>query len=52
MAYNLTKPITIIFDAVDNQCKLGELARQLYNPSQIVDLAFLVISNYPIFETM
>ena len=50
IAYNLSKPIAVIFDAVDNQGKLGELVGKPYTPSQIVDLDFLVISNYPIFR--
>ena len=50
MAYNLTKPITVIFDAVDYQRELGELFSKPYTLSQIVDLVFLVISDYPIFR--
>ena len=50
MTYNLTEPITVIFDAVDNQRELGELTGKHYTPSQIADLSFLVISNYPIFR--
>ena len=52
MAYNLTKPIMVIFDAVDDQRKLGESADKLYTPPKIMDLVFLVISNYPFFKIM
>ena len=50
MVYNLSEPITVIFDAIDNQGKLGELVGKPYTLSQIVDLAFLVISNYSFFR--
>ena len=50
MAYNLSEPIMVIFDAFNDQHELGELDGKLYTPSQIEDLAFLVISNYPIFR--
>ena len=50
MVYDMTKPTTVIFDMVDNQCKLEELAGKYYTPSQILDLAFLAISNYSSFR--
>ena len=50
MVYNLTNSITVICDVIDNQRELGELFGKTYTPSQTVDLAFLVISNYLIFR--
>ena len=50
MTYNLIKPITVFFDEVINQRKLGELAKKSCTPSQIMDLNFRVISNYPIYR--
>ena len=49
MSYGMTKPSTVIFDAVDNHRELGELAGKHSILSQIVNLTFLVISDYPIF---
>ena len=49
-AYDLAKPITVIFDVVNDQRELGELARKSHTPSQIMDLALLEISNYLIFR--
>ena len=48
MTYDMTKPIMVIFDAVNDQRELGELTGKSYTPSQIVYLTFLVVSNYPI----
>ena len=50
MAYNLSEPIMIIFDAVNDQYKLRDLVSKPYTPSQFVDFAFLVISNHQIFR--
>ena len=50
MACGLNKPIMVIFGALNNQCNLGKAAGKPYTPSQMVDLAFLIISNYPIFR--
>ena len=50
MVYVLSKPITVIFDTDDKQRELGELAGKSYTSLHIVDLALLVISNYPIFR--
>ena len=49
MVYGMTNPIMVICDIVDKHRELGELAGEPYTPSQIVDLVFLVISNYPTF---
>ena len=44
MEYNLTKPIDIIFNAIYNLTDIIELAESQYFPTQVVDLAYMIVS--------
>ena len=46
MAYNISKPVDVIFSAVEDLRKIVELASRPYTDLQIVDLGHIVIGNH------
>ena len=51
MSYDITEPIDIIFNVVDNLREIIDLAGRLYSLVRMVDLACLVISKQPIIRS-
>ena len=43
MAYDLTGPVDVIFDTVDDIRELAELSGKPYSPEQMVDLGYIIV---------
>ena len=51
MSYDITEPIDVIFNSVDDLREIAELAGRPYSPIQMVDLGYMVIVKQPIFRS-
>ena len=51
MIYDITEPIEIIVNAVNDLSEITELAGRPYSPIQMVDLGYIVIAKQPIFRS-
>ena len=51
MKYQIQEPIAIIFDAIKDLDKIGELAGRPYSPDQVVNIEYIVLSKNRIFRS-
>ena len=45
ISYNISDPIDYIFNAVEDLCKIAELANNPYSERQQVKIGFLILNN-------
>ena len=50
ISYDITEPIDVIFNDVDNLKEIADLAGRPYSLVQMVDLGYIVIAKQPIFR--
>ena len=51
MVYDISEPIDLIFNAVDDLREIAELATRPYTDIQMVDLGYMVLARQPIFRS-
>lgn len=50
MQYDISQPVDVVFNAIDDLSELAEHASSPMSPQQLIDLAYIIFANQPVLQ--